>query len=99
MLSNITTLWSLRYLAASSSTNLQSQITMLVGALVGLSVGCLVSEIAVASNKLEHQTLFLNALQNHSPLATVVHDAAGKILLSNEAFQQLFGYEPTEIVG
>jgi two-component system, cell cycle sensor histidine kinase and response regulator CckA len=99
MLSNIATLWSLRNLVVSGSTSLQSQIMILGAALVGLSVGCLVSEIAVASSKLEHQTVVLNALQNHSPLATVVHDANGKILLTNTAFAELFGYQPSETVG
>jgi hypothetical protein len=71
MLSNIATLWSLRDMVAPAATNLQSQIMMLGAGLVGLSVGCLVSEIAVASSQLEHQTVVLNALQDHSPLATV----------------------------
>jgi PAS domain S-box-containing protein len=99
MLSNIAVLWSLRDVVVSSSTNLQSQIIMLGFALVGLSVGCLVSEIAVASDKLEHQTVILNALQDHSPLATVVHDANGKILLTNAAFGEMFGYGPSETPG
>jgi PAS domain S-box-containing protein len=99
MLSNIAALWSLRSVVASSSSNLQSQIMMLGAALVGLSVGCLVSEIAVSSNKLEHQTVILNALQDHSPLATVVHDANGKVLLTNTAFANLFGYRSSETVG
>ena len=80
MLSNFATLWALRSVIAPAVSNLQSQVMMLGAALVGLSVGCLVSEIAVASSQLEHQTVILNALQNHSPLATVVHDASGKIL-------------------
>ena len=99
MFSNLATLWALRTVVAPASSNLQSQIMMLGAALVGLSVGCLVSEIAVASNQLEHQTVILNALQNHSPLATVVHDASGKILLSNIAFSNLFGYQASEIIG
>jgi PAS domain S-box-containing protein len=99
MLSNVVTLWSLRDVAVSGLSSLQSQIMMLGAALVGLSVGCLVSEIAVASNKLEHQTVILNALQNHSPLATVVHDANGKILLTNTAFADMFGYRPSETAG
>jgi PAS domain S-box-containing protein len=99
MLSNIATLWSLRNVVVAGSTSLQSQIMMMGAALVGLSVGCLVSEMAVASDKLEHQTVILNALQNHSPLATVVHDANGKILLTNTAFAELFGYKPAETVG
>jgi two-component system, cell cycle sensor histidine kinase and response regulator CckA len=99
MLSNIATLWSLRSTVAPGATNLQSQIMMLGAGLVGLSVGCLVSEIAVQSSKLEHQTVVLNALQDHSPLATVVHDANGKILLTNTAFTELFGYKPSETLG
>jgi two-component system, cell cycle sensor histidine kinase and response regulator CckA len=99
MLSNIATLWSIRDVGVFGSNNLQSQIMMVGTALVGLSVGCLVSEIAVASSKLQHQTMILNALQNHSPLATVVHDANGKILLTNTAFSELFGYAASEIVG
>ena len=99
MLSNISALWALRNVVVSSSTDLQSQIVMLGFALVGLSVGCLVSEIAVASDKLEHQTVILNALQDHSPLATVVHDANGKILLTNAAFAGMFGYGPSETLG
>jgi two-component system cell cycle sensor histidine kinase/response regulator CckA len=99
MLSNIATLWSLRNVVAPAATNLQSQIMMLGAGLVGLSVGCLVSEIAVASSKLEHQTVILNALQDHSPLATVVHDANGKILLTNRAFTNLFGYGYSETIG
>jgi PAS domain S-box-containing protein len=99
MLSNIAALWSLRHVAVSSSSNLQSQIILLGFALVGLSVGCLVSEIAVSSNKLEHQTVILNALQDHSPLATIVHDANGKILLTNAAFADMFGYRPSETLG
>jgi two-component system cell cycle sensor histidine kinase/response regulator CckA len=99
MFSNIATLWSLRSMVSPGATNLQSQIMMLGAALVGLSVGCLVSEIAVASSQLEHQTVILNALQNHSPLATVVHDANGKILLTNTAFGELFGYSPSETLG
>ncbi|HEY2822105.1 MAG TPA: ATP-binding protein [Candidatus Acidoferrum sp.] len=99
MLSNIAALWSLRGVIASGSSTLQSQIMMLGAGLVGLSVGCLVSEIAVASNKLEHQTVILNALQDHSPLATVVHDANGKILLTNAAFANMFGYGSSETLG
>ena len=99
MLSNFATLWALRSVIAPAVSNLQSQIMMLGAALVGLSVGCLVSEIAVASSQLEHQTVILNALQNHSPLATVVHDASGKILLTNIAFTNLFGYRASDIIG
>jgi PAS domain S-box-containing protein len=99
MLSNIATFWVLRNSVALSPGNLQSQILMLGAGLVAMSVGCLVSEIAVASNKLEHQTLILNALQDHSPLATVVHDANGKILLTNASFTNLFGYAPSETIG
>ena len=99
MLSNIATFWALRTFIAPGPSNLQSQILMLGAGLVAMSVGCLVSEIAVASNRLEHQTLILNALQDHSPLATVVHDANGKILLTNAAFTNLFGYAPSETIG
>jgi PAS domain S-box-containing protein len=99
MLANVATFWALRNSVALGQSNLQSQILMLGAALVAMSVGCLVSEIAVASNKLKHQTLILNALQDHSPLATVVHDANGKILLTNAAFTNLFGYAPSETIG
>jgi PAS domain S-box-containing protein len=99
MLSNIATLWSLRVMVAPGSTNLQSQILMLGAGLVALSVGCLVSEIAVASDRLEHQTVILNALQDHSPLATIVHDANGKILLTNAAFASLFQFKSSETLG
>lgn len=52
-----------------------------------------------AEKELHERTAYLSALIQHSPLGIAVVDAQNKVTLSNPAFECLFGYSQSEIVG
>lgn len=80
-------------------TMFRPQALTLLVTLIALWVGGLSSEREAAREKLEQQTAYLDGLLQSSPLATVVHDPNGKILLTNPAFERLFGYSSNETLG
>ncbi|HEX2711920.1 MAG TPA: PAS domain S-box protein, partial [Candidatus Acidoferrales bacterium] len=52
-----------------------------------------------AEKKLQERTIFLNALIENSPLAIVVADGQHRVKMCNKAFEQLFFYRQSEILG
>ena len=50
------------------------------------------------SNSAEH-TAYLHALTENNPLGIVVLDLNRRILMCNPAFESLFGYQQSEILG
>jgi PAS domain S-box-containing protein len=52
-----------------------------------------------AEDKLAERTAYLNALIETAPLGIVAMDARQEITLCNPAFERLFGYQQSEIVG
>lgn len=67
-----------------------------------ISIDVLVSDITeqkVAEKAIAERTAHLNALMRHSPVAIVSLDVAGKIVMCNPAFEELFLYSEKEILG
>jgi PAS domain S-box-containing protein len=58
-----------------------------------------ISERKQAEIKLQERTAYLRALIENSPLAIVAHDSRGRVELCNPAFERLFLYRQSEIVG
>jgi len=74
-------------------------ILMLSISLVGLIVGTTVSERHRISSDLQERTLFLNALIENNPLGIVALDREGRVQMCNDAFERLFQFRRTELVG
>jgi diguanylate cyclase (GGDEF)-like protein/PAS domain S-box-containing protein len=73
-------------------------LLMLVMSSVGLIVGSEVSERHRLANDLNAQTSYLDSLIQNSPLGIVVLDRAGRVELTNSAFEKLFQYKRSEFV-
>jgi len=73
-------------------------LLMLVMSSVGLVVGSEVSERHRLANDLNAQTTYLDSLIQNSPLGIVVLDRAGRVELTNSAFERLFQYKRSEFV-
>jgi PAS domain S-box-containing protein len=58
-----------------------------------------ITERKQTEQRLREQTAYLNALIEGSPLAIVAHDSQGRTLMCNPAFEHLFQYQHSEIVG
>ncbi len=58
-----------------------------------------VTEQRLADEKLREQSTYLKTLLEACPIGIVTENAAGKIELSNAAFQELFGYSVEEMNG
>ncbi len=74
-------------------------LLMLVVSATGLIVGSAVSERQHIAKELNHRTVYLDSLTENSPFGIVALDRAGAVELYNHAFQELFGYEQTDLVG
>jgi diguanylate cyclase (GGDEF)-like protein/PAS domain S-box-containing protein len=77
----------------------KTAILMLSVSLVGLTVGSAVSERHRIAEDLQERTTFLNALIESNPLGIVALDREGRVQLCNDAFEKLFQYRRTELVG
>jgi PAS domain S-box-containing protein len=75
------------------------QLLMLVISVTGISLGAAVDESRGNENKLRTSTAHLNALIDNSPLAIISYDNSGKVSMSNPAFERLFGYSHSDLVG
>ncbi|HEY0704811.1 MAG TPA: ATP-binding protein [Candidatus Acidoferrales bacterium] len=90
----------IRYAHAAAAISFSElQLLMLVISVTGISLGAAVDERTSTEKKLQGSTLYLNSLIENSPLALVSHDVRGKILMVNAAFERLFAYPETEILG
>ncbi|MFQ5926573.1 MAG: PAS domain S-box protein [Terriglobia bacterium] len=58
-----------------------------------------ISERKQGEKRLEERTTYLNALIENSPLAIVVLDSQHRVQMCNPAFERLFRYHQSEIVG
>nr|HEV7955150.1 response regulator [Candidatus Acidoferrales bacterium] len=58
-----------------------------------------VAERRVAEDQLAERTAYLNSLIETAPLGIVAMDAQLNITLCNPAFERLFGYQQSEIIG
>jgi PAS domain S-box-containing protein len=58
-----------------------------------------ITEQKRAEKAAEERTAYLNALIKHSPLAVVAVDVEGRVEMCNPAFEQLFLYQESEILG
>lgn len=65
--------------------------------LVGISRD--ITERKAAEQTIERQKQFLEAIIQHSPVAIVVLDPANRVQRCNPAFERLFGYSESEVVG
>jgi diguanylate cyclase (GGDEF)-like protein/PAS domain S-box-containing protein len=74
-------------------------LLMLVVSATGLIVGSAVSERQHIGKELQQRTIYLNSLTENSPFGIVVLNQSGKVDLCNRAFEKLFGYERSEVVG
>jgi diguanylate cyclase (GGDEF)-like protein/PAS domain S-box-containing protein len=74
-------------------------LLMLVVSATGLIVGSAVSERQHIGGELQQRTVYLNSLTENSPFGIVVLNQAGRVDLCNRAFEKLFGYERSQIVG
>jgi diguanylate cyclase (GGDEF)-like protein/PAS domain S-box-containing protein len=74
-------------------------ILMLSISLMGLIVGTTVSERHRISSELQERTLFLNALIENNPLGIVALDREGRVQMCNDAFERLFQFRRSELVG
>lgn len=89
----------LQWMPEPSGQLIKTGILMLSVSLVGLTVGSAVSERHRIANDLQERTTFLNALIESNPLGIVALDRDGRVQLCNDAFEKLFQYRRTEIVG
>ncbi len=67
-----------------------------------ISLDVLVSDITEkkhAEKAIAERTAHLNALIRHSPVAIVSLDVEGRVVMSNPAFEQLFLYSETDLLG
>jgi len=71
---------------------------MFVLSAAGLIVGSEVSERERIGATLLEQATYLDSLIQNSPLGIVALDLDGRIRLTNEAFRELFLYEPGEVL-
>ena len=78
---------------------IKTGVLMLSVSLVGLTVGSSVSERHRIGNDLQERTTFLNSLIESNPLGIVALDRNGEVELCNSAFEKLFQYRRTELVG
>lgn len=78
---------------------IKAGVLMLSVSLVGLTVGSSVSERHRIGNDLLERTTFLNALIESNPLGIVALDRDSRVQLCNDAFEKLFLYRRTELVG
>jgi diguanylate cyclase (GGDEF)-like protein/PAS domain S-box-containing protein len=74
-------------------------LLMLVVSATGLIVGSAVSERQHIGRELQQRTVYLNSLIENSPFGIVVLNQAGNVALCNRAFEKLFGYERSKVVG
>jgi diguanylate cyclase (GGDEF)-like protein/PAS domain S-box-containing protein len=74
-------------------------LLMLVVSATGLIVGSAVSERQHIGRELQQRTVYLNSLIENSPFGIVVLNQAGNVALCNRAFEKLFGYERTKVIG
>ncbi len=74
-------------------------LLMLVVSATGLIVGSAVSERQHIGRELQQRTVYLNSLIENSPFGIVVLNQAGNVDLCNRAFEKLFGYERSKVVG
>ena len=74
-------------------------LLMLVVSATGLIVGSAVSERQHIGTELQQRTVYLNSLIENSPFGIVVLNQAGNVALCNRAFEKLFGYERSKVVG
>jgi diguanylate cyclase (GGDEF)-like protein/PAS domain S-box-containing protein len=74
-------------------------VLMLSISLAGLIVGTAVSERHRISNDLQDRTTFLNALIENNPLGIVALDREGRVQMCNDAFERLFQFRRSELVG
>jgi diguanylate cyclase (GGDEF)-like protein/PAS domain S-box-containing protein len=89
----------LQWVPEPSGQLIKTGVLMLSVSLIGLTVGSAVSERHRIANDLQERTTFLNALIESNPLGTVALDRDGCVQLCNDAFEKLFQYRRTEIVG
>lgn len=74
-------------------------ILMLSVSLAGLIVGTAVSERHRIASDLRERTTFLNALIENNPLGIVALDREGRVQMCNDAFEHLFQFRRSELVG
>jgi len=84
---------------ASPAGLLQLQTILAVVNVASLYLGILINERTATRDELEERTVYLRALIDDNPLAMIVHDTVGRILLSNPAFERMFGFRRSEISG
>jgi diguanylate cyclase (GGDEF)-like protein/PAS domain S-box-containing protein len=72
---------------------------MLVLSATTLILGAAVTERRAIARELEERTIFLKSLIGNSPFGIVVQDRAQGIQLFNDAFLDLFHYNPFEVIG
>lgn len=58
-----------------------------------------VTELSRAQLRLEERTAFLDALIEHSPVAVIAVDMEERVILCNPAFERLFLYRQSELMG
>ncbi len=89
----------LHFTSAALSVHTKTGLLMLVVSATGLVVGSAISERLYLGTQLRQRTVYLDALIENSPFGIVVLDQAGKVELCNRAFETLFGFTRTEVIG
>ena len=74
-------------------------LLMLVVSATGLIVGAAVTERNRIARQLVERTEYFNSLIEHSPLGIVVLDPEGRVMLCNDAFENLFQLQRGLITG
>lgn len=72
---------------------------MLVVSATGLILGAAVTERSRIADELRERTVFLKSLIGNSPFGIAVQDHHSGIHLVNDAFVELFQYNPLEVIG
>jgi diguanylate cyclase (GGDEF)-like protein/PAS domain S-box-containing protein len=89
----------LHFYPAAPDVVAKAGLLMLVVSATGLIVGSAVSERQHIGKELKERTVYLNSLTSNSPFGIVALDQTGRIELYNRAFEELFGFEKTNLVG
>ena len=89
----------LRFFPAPPEILTKFGLLMLTVSAIGLIVGAAVTERRYIGDELTDRTIFLNSLVETSPFGIVVHDLSGTVKLCNDAFENLYLFKRSEVVG
>ena len=90
---------SLRLVRVSTEALTEVSGIMLVVSATGLILGAAVTERSRIADELKERTVFLKSLIENSPFGIVVQDHHSGIRLVNDAFVELFQYNPLVVIG